>query len=312
MPNTDPPSSTGTPQRGRFAPSPTGALHLGSAMAALGSWLFARHAGGEWWLRIEDLDPPREVAGAAAGQRRMLTAMGLVPDGRVVAQSTRGALYARALEQLLDDGRAFRCHCSRAGLAAVGGVHRECSPGVRRRDPAVRLRVEDGLAVTFSDMVLGTVSQDVAGQVGDFVLRRADGLWAYQLAVVVDDAAQRITEVVRGADLLGSTPRQILLQRALGLTTPRHAHLPVVVDAGGDKLSKSLRSLPVDPTAPLPVLAAAWRLLGQDHAAIAGARDVGTLLSAAQRAFAPRSVPGTPQRATPFAALHNGDPATAE
>src|SRR5690606_23443112 len=212
--------------RGRFAPSPTGDLHAGSIMAALGSWLFARRAGGEWLLRIEDLDPPREEAGAARRQLRMLAAMGLVPDGPVEYQSTRFAIYQQALDQLVERGLAFACHCSRNDLSAVGGTHRECVARRRRQNPAIRLRVPAGARVTFVDRILGEYTQDVSGTVGDFVLRRADGWWAYQLAVVVDDGAQRVTDVVRGADLLDSTPRQILLQRALGLPTPGYAHLP--------------------------------------------------------------------------------------
>src|SRR5690606_14701318 len=219
--------------RGRFAPSPTGPLHLGSLLAALGSWLLARHHRGEWLVRMEDLDPPREVPGAAAEQLRTLAAFGLESDAPVLWQSTRGDAYQATLDRLLASGRAFACHCSRAALAADGGVHRHCVPGAARPDPAIRLRVPDGASVAFDDAIQGRFERNVATAVGDFVLRRADGPWAYQLAVVVDDAAQGITDVVRGADLLDSTPRQILLQRALGLPTPGYAHLPLVVDAEG-------------------------------------------------------------------------------
>ena len=197
--------------RGRFAPSPTGPLHLGSLVAALGSWLLARRAGGEWLVRVEDLDPPREVAGAADAQLAALDAFGLHADGPVLRQSERGAVYAQALQRLLDSGDAFECNCSRSDLAAVGGIHRRCLPDRHRSDPAIRLQVRDDDVVTFNDAIQGRITQDIAREVGDFVLRRADGPWAYQLAVVVDDAAQGITEVVRGADLLDSTPRQILL-----------------------------------------------------------------------------------------------------
>jgi glutamyl-Q tRNA(Asp) synthetase len=280
--------------RGRFAPSPTGALHLGSLVAALGSWLLARRAGGQWLVRVEDIDPPREIAGAARRQLRTLSAFGLDSDGPVLYQGTRGDAYQTALERLLASGDAFACHCSRGMLE--GGVHRRCVSPAERPRPAIRFRVLPGTTITFDDAIQGRISQDVDTDVGDFVLRRADGPWAYQLAVVVDDAAQGITDIVRGADLLDSTARQILLQRALGLPTPRYAHLPLVVDADGRKLSKSLSALPVDDADPVPALRAAWRLLGQPVQALAGAGSVARLLSDAQRAFDPGLIPSTPQR----------------
>ena len=296
------PSESTTTYRGRFAPSPTGPLHFGSLLAAFGSWLMARRANGEWWIRIEDLDPPREVAGAADAQLHTLSAFGLVPDALVVKQSARGALYEAALQRLLDSGDAFVCHCSRSGLSE-DGVHRACVAGAQRADPAIRLRVIEGTIIGFDDAVHGHVSQDVATAVGDFVLRRADGPWAYQLAVVVDDAAQGITDVVRGADLLDSTPRQILLQRRLGLPTPRYAHLPLIVDSDGRKLSKSLAALPVDGDDPLPALRAAWRALGQDPVVLATMASLRSMLAAAGGAFDPARIPRAPQ---PVAALHNG------
>ena len=244
------PIPSSAPYRGRFAPSPTGPLHFGSLLAALGSWLLARHAGGQWLVRIEDLDPPREVAGAARQQLRT--------------------------------------------LAAEGGVHHACVATGPRPDPSIRFRVPAGSVVAFDDAIQGHVEQDVAATVGDFVLRRADGWWAYQLAVVVDDAAEGITDVVRGADLLDSTPRQILLQRALGLPTPRHAHLPLVLDADGRKLSKSTASLPVDATDPLPALRAAWRALGQPVHALDGAGSAASALRMAQAAFIPEAIPAGP------------------
>jgi glutamyl-Q tRNA(Asp) synthetase len=289
--------------RGRFAPSPTGPLHFGSLLAAFGSWLLARRAGGQWLVRIEDLDPPREVNGAAAGQLRTLSAFGLVSDAPVVRQSERHALYEAALVRLREAGQAFECHCSRGDLADVGGIHRRCVAGARRPDPAVRLRVLDGTRIAFDDLIQGRQEQDVGRESGDFVLRRADGLWAYQLAVVVDDAAQRITDVVRGADLLDSTPRQIHLQRLLGLPTPRHAHLPLVVEADGRKLSKSAAALPVDSRDPLPALHAAWRALGQEPRVLQGSGSVDALLSAATSAFDPARIPRV--RSLPLAALHN-------
>ncbi|HZX79296.1 tRNA glutamyl-Q(34) synthetase GluQRS [Lysobacter sp.] len=279
-----------TRYRGRFAPSPTGDLHAGSLLAAFGSWLLARHAGGEWLVRIEDLDPPREVAGAAHRQLAALEAFGLISDGPVVWQSTRSHLYQEALDRLLAEGLAFECHCSRTDLAAVHGIHRSCVARSSRPDPAVRLRVPDGSVLAFDDAIQGRVEQDVAQEVGDFVLRRADGFWAYQLAVVVDDAAQGITDVVRGADLLDSTPRQILLQRALGLPTPRYAHLPLVLGPDGRKLSKSDASQPVDPGDPLPALRAAWARLGQAPSALADATGPADLLERALRAFDPAAI----------------------
>jgi glutamyl-Q tRNA(Asp) synthetase len=291
--------------RGRFAPSPTGPLHFGSLLAAFGSWLLARQAGGEWRVRIEDLDPPREIAGAAAGQLRTLSAFGLEADGPVLYQSRRHDAYASALERLIASGHAFECHCSRADLAGTGGIHRACAPGARRADPAIRLRVPDPSCVAFDDLVQGPQQQDVAREVGNFVLRRADGLWAYQLAVVVDDAAQGITDVVRGADLLDSTPRQILLQRLLQLPTPRHAHLPLILGADGKKLSKSADALPVDDDDPLPALRAAWCALGQDPARLGSGGGVPALLRAAVAAFEPHRIARV--HAMPLAALHNGN-----
>ena len=277
--------------RGRFAPSPTGPLHLGSLLAAFGSWLLARHAGGEWLVRIEDVDRAREVPGAAARQLDTLAAFGLVPDRPPVHQSQRHALYQAALEQLKQAGAAFPCACSRSELAAQGGVHRHCIATAARARPAWRLRVPDGLRIGFDDGLQGRNEQDLAAEVGDFVLRRADGYWAYQLAVVVDDADQGITDIVRGADLLDSTPRQILLQRTLGLPTPRYLHLPLVLDAHGHKLSKSGAALAVDPADPLPALRHCWSLLGQDPAPMAQARTPGNLLQRTQEHFDPTALP---------------------
>ena len=284
-----PPAPSG--YRGRFAPSPTGDLHFGSLLAAFGSWLLARHAGGRWLVRVEDLDPPREVAGAARRQLDALHAFGLEADEEIAWQSQRSPLYEAALEKLLREGRAFHCHCSRTDLSTVSGIHRACVARRTRPDPAVRLRVEDGSVVAFEDAIRGRVEQDVSREVGDFVLRRADRFWAYQLAVVVDDADQGITDVVRGADLLDSTPRQILLQRALGLPTPRYAHLPLVLGPDGRKLSKSDAAQPVDPADPLATLRAAWLRLGQSPDSLAQARDVPDLLARAKAAFDPACIP---------------------
>jgi len=280
-----------TPYRGRFAPSPTGPLHPGSLLAALGSWLLARHAGGQWWVRVEDVDPPRTVPGAIDQQLACLTAFGLASDGPIVRQSQRDALYQRALERLLDEGTAFACHCSRSELADQHGIHHHCVARGLRAQPAIRLRVPPGTRIAFHDGLRGPVEQDVHADVGDFVLRRADGYWAYQLAVVVDDGQQGITDVVRGADLLDSTPRQILLQRALGLPTPAYLHLPLLLDAHGRKLSKSDAARPLDPAAPLPALRQAWAALGQDPAVVRDAAGVTPLLADARAGFDPARLP---------------------
>ncbi len=277
--------------RGRFAPSPTGPLHPGSLLAALGSWLLARHAGGQWGIRIEDVDPPRTVPGAIVGQLATLRAFGLDSDFPVVHQSQRDALYQAAIDHLLERDLAFACHCSRSELADQHGIHHHCVAQAERPTPAIRLRVPPGSVVSFIDGLRGEVTQDVHAEVGDFVLRRADGCWAYQLAVVVDDHAQGITDVVRGADLLDSTPRQILLQRALELPTPRYLHLPLLLDALGHKLSKSGAAAAVDPAAPLPALQQAWVWLGQDPAALAGSVSVSDWLARAMRHFDPARLP---------------------
>jgi len=280
---------------GRFAPSPTGPLHLGSLLAALGSWLMARKAGGCWRVRIEDIDPPREVKGAAAAQLRTLTAFGLEADGPVLYQSTRGERYRSALQQLLEQGDAFTCHCSRRLIAASGGLHRACPPGRSRPDPAIRLRVTDDSSVSFNDLIQGPQSQDVARAVGDVVLRRSDGMWAYQLAVVVDDAEQGVTHVVRGADLLDSTARQILLQQRLGLPTPQYAHLPLVIGRDGRKLSKSLAAQALDDADPIPALRAAWRMLGQSPVPVGGLHTPERWLARAVTQFDPGLIPASAQ-----------------
>lgn len=278
--------------RGRFAPSPTGPLHLGSLVSALGSWLFARRAGGDWLLRIEDLDPPREIAGAADGQIRVLAALGLVPDQAIVWQSTRHAAYEQALSRLLDAGLAFECRCSRSDVAAAGGVHRACASGTaaQARPAAVRLRVPE-VQLGFTDRNYGDVVQDIGRDVGDFVLRRADGHWAYQFAVVVDDAWQGITDVVRGADLLHSTPRQRFLQQQLGLPTPGYLHLPLVLGTDGEKLGKSNGAVAVDAGEPLAALRAAWAALGQQRDALPAGGSPEAALATALQNFEPAHIP---------------------
>jgi glutamyl-queuosine tRNA(Asp) synthetase len=255
--------------RGRFAPSPTGPLHFGSLVAATASYLDARHAGGEWLLRIEDLDPPREVPGSADEIVATLDALGFQWNESIVKQSERDAVYQAALDRLLDGGRAFPCSCSRTELQAAQPPGREqsdelyypgwCRNGVRSPDLplAIRFRVAPG-TIAFEDRLQGLQAADVARDTGDFVVRRRDSLFAYQLAVVVDDAAQNITHVVRGADLLGSTARQIALQEALDVSTPVYAHLPVAIDANGIKLSKSTGAAAIDVRQPAREL---WRSL---------------------------------------------------
>lgn len=264
--------------RGRFAPSPTGPLHAGSLVAALASWLDARAHGGAWLVRIEDVDRPRCVSGADQEILRQLAACGLRPDEPPQWQSSRKPAYQAALDRLVAEGRAYACACSRsdieAALQALGRPrprHGElvypgtCREGARGPARAWRLRVPAG-RVTWQDRRLGAQAQDVAAAVGDFVLRRADGLFAYQLAVVLDDAAQGITDVVRGEDLADNTPRQIVLQRALGLPTPRYLHTPLVRGANGEKLSKQNGAAPLDVSQPLRALQAAAQPLALELA----------------------------------------------
>ncbi|HEY1773499.1 MAG TPA: tRNA glutamyl-Q(34) synthetase GluQRS [Gammaproteobacteria bacterium] len=250
----------------RFAPSPTGPLHIGSLMAAVGSYLEAQAHGGRWLLRMEDLDPPREVPGAADSILRDLEALGFQWDGPVVYQSTRLAAYDEALARLQEAGLVFPCACSRSEIAdsAVTGIEGPVYPGTCRGGiPAGKtaraLRVKVGSAqIQFDDKLQGPISQDLGHDIGDFVLRRADGCHAYQLAVAVDDGWQGITHVVRGADLLLSTPRQIHLQTLLGLPHPIYMHLPVAVNEAGEKLSKQTHAAPLDLSRPASVF---WQAL---------------------------------------------------
>jgi glutamyl-Q tRNA(Asp) synthetase len=242
-------------------------------------------------VRIEDIDPPRTVPGAIDQQLHALAAFGLVSDTPIVRQSQRDALYQTALDRLLAEDKAFACHCSRTDLADQHGIHHYCVGRTERAQPAIRLRVPPGSVIGFVDALRGPIEQDVHADVGDFVLRRADGYWAYQLAVVVDDHDQAITDVVRGADLLDSTARQILLQQALGLPTPRYLHLPLLLEPDGHKLSKSDAARPVDPRAPVPALQLAWAQLGQDAAHLAGSTDTADLLARARQGFDPTLLP---------------------
>ena len=271
--------STSTCYRGRFAPSPTGPLHAGSLVAALASWLDARAHGGIWIVRIEDVDTPRCVPGADTMILAQLAACGLVSDEPVVWQSKRGALYQQALDSLIDNEHAYPCGCSRKDIEVAlqaQGLQRErhhaaVYPGTCRPENgglhgkparAWRFRVPVDGVVNWLDQRLGPQTQNVTTEVGDFVLKRADGLWAYQLAVVVDDAAQGITHVVRGADLDDNTARQILLQRTLGLPTPSYRHTPLVLGTNGEKLSKQNGAQALDLSDPLAALNRAARALG--------------------------------------------------
>lgn len=254
--------------RGRFAPSPTGPLHAGSLVAALASWLDARAHGGRWLVRIEDVDRPRCPPGMDRVVLEQLARCGFTSDEPVMWQSARGDAYAAALQRLRDAGAVFDCGCTRAEVGRVyAGTCRDGLHGKAAR--SVRFRVRG--VVDWEDRRLGPQRQDVEAEVGDFVLRRADGLWAYQLAVVVDDAAQGITDVVRGEDLLDNTPRQILLQRALGLPTPRTLHTPLVLAADGLKLSKQNGATPLDLSDPVHALRRAAAVLGLPAIAAADA-----------------------------------------
>jgi len=252
--------------RGRFAPSPTGPLHFGSLVAAVGSYLDARHHHGIWLVRMEDLDTPRCVPGAADDIMRTLAAFGLHSDEPVIYQSQRTAAYDEALQRLQDIGVAYPCCCTRKEISdsALLGIEGVVYPGTcrhgipaGREGRAWRVRT-DNKTIGFDDALQGRISQHLESEVGDFVVKRADGLFAYQLAVVVDDAHQGITHVVRGADLLASTPRQIHLQGLLGLPTPHYMHLPVAVNETGEKLSKQTLAEAVDTAQPV---AALWRAL---------------------------------------------------
>jgi glutamyl-Q tRNA(Asp) synthetase len=261
--------------RGRFAPSPTGPLHIGSLVAAVASYVDARAAGGEWLVRMEDIDPPREVPGAADDILRTLDALGLSWDGTVLYQSTRTDAYAEAVERLRHREAVFACACTRKEIAdsaitSIAGVDGSliypgtCRAGIPagRIARTLRVRVAD-TNIGFDDAVQGSLRQHLGREVGDFIVVRADGMFAYQLAVVVDDAHQRIGEVVRGADLLDSTARQIFLQRLLVLETPCYMHVPVATNELGEKLSKQTSAAPVDRARPTPALISVLRFLGQ-------------------------------------------------
>ena len=249
---------------GRFAPTPSGHLHFGSLVAALASYLDARAVGGRWLLRMEDLDPPREEPGAQAAILKALESYGFEWDGEMVRQSERHDAYDQVINRLFSQGLAYACTCSRKQLEAYQGIY----PGLCRNaghgteDAAIRLRVPE-LEYHFTDRVQGEFRQHLGREVGDFVIRRRDGLYAYQLAVVLDDAWQGVTDIVRGADLLDSTPRQLYLQELLGLPQPRYLHVPLITQPDGHKLGKSYRSPPLAADQATQLLLRALRALGQ-------------------------------------------------
>ena len=283
--------------RGRFAPSPTGPLHFGSLVTALASYCDARAQGGQWLVRIEDVDEPRSRAGAEAAILDTLARYGLAWDGPVVRQSERGVEYGLALARLSAGGFVYPCACTRRELetAPFGAAGERVYPGTcragiasERTAHAQRVRV-DAATIAFVDRLQGPQRQDLARDIGDFVVRRADGLYAYQLAVVVDDALQDMTTIVRGADLLASTPRQIFLQQLLRVPTPEYLHVPVALNRAGEKLSKQTHAQPL-PDDPVPALLAAWRFLEQR---VPDARPVsaGEFLAWAVRAWSRARLP---------------------
>ena len=292
---------------GRFAPSPTGPLHLGSLVAAVGSYVLAKRSGGLWLMRMDDLDAPRVVPGMADDILRTLEALGLHWDGEIVWQSSRLEVYGAAMERLAASGTLYHCGCSRTEIARISsaphaGDFGPIYPGFCRnglpegKQPrAVRVRVND-TEIAFADQVMGEVRQNLAEECGDFVVKRADGPFSYHLATVVDDAAYGINQVVRGADLLPSTPRQIYLQRLLGLPTPAYCHLPLVTGDHHEKLSKrdnavslaSGRNLALDGGR---LLAGALRFLGQQPPSFADRAPASEILSWAMIHFDPQRVP---------------------
>ena len=257
--------------RGRFAPSPTGPLHSGSLIAAVGSYLDAKFHHGKWLVRIEDVDSQREVPGAAREILSMLEMLGMEWDEEVIYQSQRSEAYRDALNALNEQGLIYPCICSRKEIAdsSIIGLNGPVYPGTCLKNPASvknahALRIQtNNDAIQFKDILKGAYAQRLSSDVGDFVLRRADGIYAYQLAAVVDDAAQNITNVVRGADLLDSTPRQIFLQQLLGYPLPQYMHLPVVTNAKGEKLSKQTNAAPINISDALAQLVGALHFLGQ-------------------------------------------------
>jgi glutamyl-Q tRNA(Asp) synthetase len=302
--------------RGRFAPSPTGPLHFGSLVAAVGSYLDARHHGGQWLLRIEDIDPPREVPGATLAILRSIEQFGMQWDGPVIYQSRRQSYYESALETLHRCGAVYDCACTRREIAdsAVHGDAGPVYPGTcrngmppGRKARSLRVVVDDSL-VTVHDRLHGPLQHSLRKQTGDFVVRRADRLVAYQLAVVVDDAEQGITHVVRGADLLDSTPRQVHLQQLLGYARPDYTHLPVATNRAGEKLSKQTRARHVDTGNPVATLRDALEFLRQPLPDEPLQANLDELWQWAIAHWAPVSIPASRSLPAPVAWLDDTAP----
>lgn len=280
------PSLPESAYRGRFAPSPTGPLHFGSLAAAVGSYLDAKHHHGTWLVRMEDLDTPRCIPGAADDILCTLKAFGLHSDEPILYQNQRTAAYDEALHKLQAGGAVYPCCCTRKEIAdsALNGIEGPVYPGTCRNGipqgrEARAWRVRTGNEpVEFDDMLQGRITQRLASEIGDFVVKRADGLFAYQLAVVVDDAYQGITHIVRGADLLASAPRQIYLQQLLGLPVPQYMHLPIAVNEAGEKLSKQTLAAPVDASHPVTTLLRVLDFLQQEPPAEFARGSVETVL----------------------------------
>lgn len=282
---------TPSPYVGRFAPTPSGFLHFGSLVAALASWLDARAVGGRWLLRMEDTDPPREMTGARDAILHTLEGYGLEWDGEVVFQSQRHDAYAEVVERLFRQGLAYACTCSRKQLEGSNGIYPgTCrNAGHAREGAAIRLRVPE-LTYRFSDRVQGEFAQHLGREVGDFIIQRRDGLYAYQLAVVLDDAWQGVTDIVRGADLLDNTPRQLYLQELLGFSQPRYLHIPLIIQPDGHKLGKSYRSPPLAPEQATPLLLRALRALGQATDPALESASPGEVLAVARQQWRPDAI----------------------
>ncbi|MCV9921964.1 MULTISPECIES: tRNA glutamyl-Q(34) synthetase GluQRS [Pseudomonas] len=282
---------TPSPYVGRFAPTPSGFLHFGSLVAALASWLDARAVGGRWLLRMEDTDPPREMPGARDAILHTLEGYGLEWDGEVVFQSQRHAAYAEVVERLFRQGLAYACTCSRKQLEGSNGIYPgTCrNAGHAREGAAIRLRVPE-LTYRFNDRVQGEFAQHLGREVGDFIIQRRDGLYAYQLAVVLDDAWQGVTDIVRGADLLDNTPRQLYLQELLGFSQPRYLHIPLIIQPDGHKLGKSYRSPPLAPEQATPLLLRALRALGQATDPALESASPGEVLAVARQQWRPDAI----------------------
>ena len=287
--------------RGRFAPSPTGALHFGSLVCAIASYLQARSQNGQWLLRMEDLDPPREEPGAADDILRTLEIYGLFWDENILYQSSRHEAYEAALTQLQQQGLTYPCSCSRKTVQA-NAITPNIYPGTCRSksemaitDKAIRIKLNDEVIV-FNDILQGQQSQNVYREVGDFVLKRADGYYAYQLAVVLDDHYQGISEVVRGSDLLDNTARQIVLQTLLGLSRPQYLHIPIAINSEGEKLSKQTFAAPLDKRNPVKPWLQSLQFLGMQPPQDAAQSDLQSLIKWAIEHWQTSNIPKSMQR----------------